>query len=79
MDYGMSGKKIEMFRGALMQEMGRDVSWAEFAYLAGVSHHTIKNIRHGRSNGSTRTVQQVVSMLREHGVEVRAEDLLTPV
>lgn len=77
-EYGISGRKIEAYRGALMVALGRDVSWAEFARLADLNIHTIKGIRHGRSSGSTKTVHQITAMLRKHGIDMRSEDLLIP-
>lgn len=77
MAYRIDGNKLEVLRGKLIQKLGRDVSWSEFAHITGVSLTTLSNIRHDRSGGSGQTGQQVIDSLAKQGILVSHEDLIS--
>lgn len=76
--HSVSAAKLSHYRGLLMAELSRDVSWTEFADMADISPHTIKNIRHGRTGGSPRVLKNIVDMLRSNGINARMIDFLQP-
>lgn len=77
MAYRIDGNKLEVLRAKLIQKFGRDVWWTEFAALTGVSLTTISNIRHGRSDGSGQTGQQIIDAFAKEGILVSHEDLIS--
>ena len=75
--YRIDPDKLAVARGRLIAAVGRDVTWREFAEMANVSVGTISGILNGRTHGSSKTVESIVVMLRQYGVPVLADDLLS--
>lgn len=78
MDYLLNPRKLEQARGKLIDALGRDVNWREFATLCHLSEHAISKIRNGHSQGSYRTVKAITDMLRAHGVAVDETFFMQP-
>lgn len=74
----VSRPKLDHYRGLLIANLSRDITWSEFADMADISPHTIKNIRNGHTGGSPRTLERIVAMLRSNGVNAKMVDLLQP-
>lgn len=73
----ISAEKLDAKRREAIRANGTNISWRMVAQKSGVSYHTIKNIRHGRSGGTTRTLVKLAQGFTELGAYCTVEDLVS--
>lgn len=74
--YEFDPGSLERVRGSIMQKLGRNVSYNEFARMAGVPAQTLARMRKGQSRGSTTTIRTIIDNLAQIGVIVTFDDFL---
>lgn len=78
-NFAIDPNKLATARAKLIVALERDVNWAEFAKICGLTAGTICGIRNGRTGGNIKTLNKIEAALRSHGVTITGDSLLRPV
>lgn len=71
----VTGQHIYWIYGQLVARLRRDVSWAEFSELTGISDRQVRYMRFNEHPGGMRMAKKLLA-LRDHGLMIHLSDFL---